>query len=267
MPELAEVEFYRKQWDVGLGAKIERVQLHGFARVFRDAKPRVIKKRLAGATLTNSQCHGKQMLFQFEPGVWLGVHLGMTGKLSVGEPDHKPGKHEHLVLFQAERALIFEDPRKFGRVREHVGEKAPDWWTSLPAQITDKEFTKERLRAFLARHPKSVMKALLLDQKLFPGIGNWMADEVLWRTRIHPSKRGREIPAATADLLWKELRTLCFEALSVIGTDWGDPPDTWLFNHRWKDGGHCPRTGCGQQLLREDVRGRTTCWCPRCQAA
>ena len=55
------------------------------------------------------------------------------------------------------------------------------------------------------------------------------------------------------------------QAMETIGETWADPPDTWLFNHRWKDGGHCPR--CRTPLIREDLRGRTCCWCPKCQKA
>jgi formamidopyrimidine-DNA glycosylase len=51
----------------------------------------------------------------------------------------------------------------------------------------------------------------------------------------------------------------------VIAPAWGDAPDSWLFNHRWKAGGRCPREGCDEPLKRETIRGRTTCWCPRCQ--
>jgi formamidopyrimidine-DNA glycosylase len=53
--------------------------------------------------------------------------------------------------------------------------------------------------------------------------------------------------------------------MRVIGTDWGDLSDAWLMNHRWRDGGICPRRGCRTGLVREDLRGRTTCWCPKCQ--
>lgn len=265
MPELAEVEFYRRKWDVGFGAKVERVHLHSMARVFRDAKPRLIKKQLTNAEFHASLRHGKQMLFEFKPDFWLGLHLGMTGELRVEEPDYKPQKHDHLVLFQADRALVFCDPRKFGRVRQHAGAARPDWWTNLPPEIWTSDFSKTKLRAILGRRAKSVIKALLLEQDYFPGIGNWMADEVLWRCRIHPAKRANEIPGSTSDLLWSELRKLNDDALRVIAPDWGEPPDTWLFNHRWKDGGHCPRRSCGAELMREDIRGRTTCWCPSCQ--
>ncbi|HRQ87234.1 MAG TPA: Fpg/Nei family DNA glycosylase, partial [Bacteroidia bacterium] len=79
-----------------------------------------------------------------------------------------------------------------------------------------------------------------------------------------------QTPAGTLDdstiaSLWKAARRVSREALRIVGTDWGDLPDAWLMNHRWRDGGLCPRRGCRAPLLRADLRGRTTCWCPRCQ--
>ena len=266
MPELAEVEFYRKQWDCGLGQRVERVHLHASARVFRDSKPRVIRKALPGCVFRESRTHGKQLLFGFEPGVWLSAHLGMTGMLVTGAADHQPEKHDHLVLFQAERALIFRDARKFGHIRIDRGEKPPAWWAELPPEVHSREFTEELVASFLARRPKSAIKAVLLDQAGFPGIGNWMADEILWRVQLHPATRCREIPRATSRQLWQEVRRVSLEALSIVGTDWGDFPDNWLFNHRWKDGGICPRYACKEPLVRKELRSRTTCWCPKCQA-
>ena len=56
------------------------------------------------------------------------------------------------------------------------------------------------------------------------------------------------------------LREVCADALEVIGKDWSDPPEAWLFNHRWQDGGRCPRSR--RPLVRAEVGGRTTCWSP-----
>lgn len=263
MPELAEVEFYRKEWDPGLGEKVKKVHLHTDARPLRDLPFAKMKKAIAGTVFESSTTHGKQMLFRFQPDIWLGVHLGMTGKLLVADAKHKPEKHDHLVLFLPSLTLVFRDPRKFGRIKFHHGSEAPSWWADLPPEVLDSEFTKQHLVQFLDRHSKSPIKPQLLNQDGFPGIGNWMADEVLWRTRLHPATLCGEIPAKTREALWKELRKLCREAMKVIGTDWGTPPDSWLFNHRWKDGGFCPR--CDDQLVRADLRGRMTCWCAKCQ--
>jgi formamidopyrimidine-DNA glycosylase len=59
------------------------------------------------------------------------------------------------------------------------------------------------------------------------------------------------------------LQEVCRDAMRVIAPDWSRPPEDWLFNHRWRDGGICPRTG--RPLQREPIGGRTTCWSPAWQ--
>jgi len=107
-----------------------------------------------------------------------------------------------------------------------------------------------------------------LMQERFPGIGNWMADEILWRAAIHPAQPAGSLTPAEINTLYREIRTVCRNALNAIAGR-GDLlphdlnvgiPDTWLFNHRWRDGGRCPRTK--QPLERADIGGRTTCWSP-----
>ena len=97
-------------------------------------------------------------------------------------------------------------------------------------------------------------------QERFPGIGNWMADEVLWRAGFHPKAKAGAFGPLAVRKLYRTLREVCADAMQVIGKDWGDPPASWLFNHRWKDGGNCPRTK--EPLHRAEVGGRTTCWSP-----
>src|SRR5437764_2837890 len=128
MPELAEVEYYRRQWDPGLGHKIVSVQLHPRKRIFRGSNPPILSRALTGSRLLRSEAWGKQMLFEFSGGNWIGIHLGMTGKLRVEPAGSCPEKHDHLVLHQKKRALVFRDPRLFGRVRFHRGKSAPLWW-------------------------------------------------------------------------------------------------------------------------------------------
>jgi len=129
--------------------------------------------------------------------------------------------------------------------------------------ILSPAFTPAALGDFLRRRARSPLKAVLLMQERFPGIGNWMADEVLWRAGLHPrAKAGRLGPRSVA-LLHATLREVCRDALRVIGKDWSDPPDSWLFNHRWEKGGRCPRTR--GPLMHAAIGGRTTCWSPRRQ--
>lgn len=165
MPELAEVEYYRRRFDPGLGREVLRVEVHPRARVFRGLDARVLARELTGSRLLGSRVKGKQMLFAFSGGRWLGIHLGMTGKLRVdrdgrvGESIPAPSqrrirasraagttgrsarRHDHLVLHQEGQRLVFSDPRLFGRIRFAKRETEPAWWSELPPDVLSPEFT------------------------------------------------------------------------------------------------------------------------------
>jgi len=263
MPELAEVEYYRRQWDCGLGQKIRAVELHAKKRIFRGSDPRALKRELTGPRLLRSFAKGKQMLFAFSGGNWIGIHLGMTGKLRTEPPGFRPEKHDHLVLQQAGQALVFRDARLFGRVRFHHGTSEPEWWHTGGPDIASGKFDRAFLNVFLDRHARAPIKAVLLLQTGFAGIGNWMADEILWRARIAPSTPKGALSGAQRKRLLKKTRFVASESLRIIGPDFADPPPDWLIHQKWKRAGVCPRHG--SPLRKGMIGGRTTAWCARCQ--
>lgn len=265
MPELAEVEYFRKQWDPGLGQRVRAVALHGEKRLFRGSDVGEMQRVLTGATLRNSETRGKQILLRFSHEAWLGVHLGMTGKLRIEPPDFVPGKHDHLVLFTNGHALVFTDARMFGRVRFHRGKEMPPWFASFPPSVISPEFSTAFLNEKLQRRRRAPLKAVLLDQKVFAGIGNWMADEILWQAKLHPRATPLDLSSSQHRALWRVSRAVCRTALKTIGVDWSDPPSSWLIHQRWKKHGHCPRDQ--SSLERATIGGRTTAWCPKCQRA
>ncbi len=263
MPELAEVFYFSKRWNAGRGHAVIAIHANAASRVFRGCDVAAMRAGLRGVKLKGSHTHGKQMLFEFSSGRWLGLHLGMTGELRATPAPYVPGKHDHLVLQTKSEALVFTDPRQFGAVKFTEGRPPPAWWSALPPQPMDEEFTPERVAGVLQRHARQPLKALLLDQRYFPGIGNWMADEVLWRMKLPPHIAAGSLPARETRRLWRTLRKVCAGALKTIGKDWSDPPGSWLFPHRWARDTNCPR--CGTKLRHETLRGRTACWCPSCQ--
>jgi formamidopyrimidine-DNA glycosylase len=263
MPELAEVEWLRKQWDPGLGAEVIDLRLHARNRVLRGENAEQLRQRLIGATVLSSHARGKRMVFKFSGDTWIGIHLGMTGKIRVDLANYRPAKHDHLVLFQRERALVFSDYRQFGRVRFHHGADEPDWWKSEAPEINSPEFDEKFMNHFLDRHRKAPIKAALLMQNGFPGIGNWMADEILWRAKVLPSKRIRKLTAQDRHQLFRAIKFVVRRSLETLGKDFSDPPKNWLIHQKWKRDGVCPihRT----QLRHATVAGRTTVWCQKCQ--
>jgi formamidopyrimidine-DNA glycosylase len=268
MPELAEVEFFRKRWAAGHGSKVSAVRLHEGKKVFRGTDEALLMKKLTGATLLSSETAAKQMLFKFSGGAWLGLHLGMSGELRVEAPDYPPAKHDHLILVQKGRQLVFNDPRMFGRVLFASGPQPPDWWTRIAPAILSPAFTVGAVASFLRRRGRTPIKAVLLMQERFPGIGNWMADEVLWRAALHPKRLAGSLTPAEIRALHRECRNVCRLALvTIAGKGRHLPPHlnahipkSWLFWHRWEDGGKCPRTKA--PLMRAEIGGRTTCWSP-----
>ncbi len=269
MPELAEVEFYRKRWALAAtGDTVERVLTHDTKKLLRHLDLPHFRRALTGSTLLSSSTAAKQMAFRFSGDAWLGIHLGMSGELSVFPADHVPRKHDHLVLITTRHALVFNDPRMFGRVDFDVGAEPPPWWSKIAGPILSPAFSFEAVATFLARRARAPIKAVLLMQEQFPGIGNWMADEVLWRAAIHPARRAGTLRPKEVRALWRECRHVCRLALAAIAGR-GDtlPPDlnvgippSWLFLHRWRPGGTCPRSR--RPLAHATIGGRTTCWSP-----
>ena len=263
MPELAEVEWYRKQWNTGLGDHIVDLSLHARNRVFREMNTRELHERLIGEKFLRSSARGKRMLFQFSGDNWLGIHLGMTGKIRVEPVDFRADKHDHFVLYQRRRALVFHDSRQFGRVRFYHGRDEPDWWKSDQPEIVSPQFDRKFLDQFLDRHRKAPIKAVLLLQNGFSGVGNWMADEILWRAKILPSKRTGKLSKRERVAILRAAKFIAKKSLETLGRDFSDPPQNWLIHQKWKREGICPRHHT--PLRHATIAGRTTAWCPKCQ--
>jgi formamidopyrimidine-DNA glycosylase len=261
VPELAEVEYSRKIWNPGLRQKILEVRLPKPGdRIFRGTSTEQMQAEIPGKIFAASESLGKQLLFRFGRSSWLGIHLGMSGDLRIEPLEYDPRKHDLLILRQKQRHLVFSDQRHFGRVLYHSGAQPPSWWTNLPPSILSLAFTKKLVKDFLRRRGGSPLKAVLLRQERFPGIGNWMADEILWRARLHPGRLSGTLADKEVAVLYRTVRRLCELAIKSMDEDW-EYPKSWLFVHRWENGGKCPR--CRATLERATIGGRTTCWCPR----
>ncbi len=102
---------------------------------------------------------------------------------------------------------------------------------------------------------RAPLKARLLDQSRIAGIGNLLADEVLWQARISPQRRTGDLEAEELDELRRVLRRAIRDATRHGGVHTGE-----IIKHRGP-GQHCPR--CGSEMTRASVGGRTTWWCPQ----
>jgi formamidopyrimidine-DNA glycosylase len=109
----------------------------------------------------------------------------------------------------------------------------------------------------------AVLKSLLLDQSFAAGVGNWIADEVLYQAKIDPRRRASSLTAAEAGRIHGKLRTIVARACAV-DADKDRLPRSWLFHHRWGKATDA-RTARGERIEHVEIGGRTTAWVPAIQ--
>lgn len=263
MPELAEVAFHAKAWARVNACPVEDVFVNESARCCQPILVEHLRSSLVGQTLTEAQTHGKRMLYRFSGSCCLSVHLGMTGSLRAMPHSAERAKHDHFVLYTSEYALVFNDARQFGKIEFFSETNCPDWWRLLPPEILTESFDRELFDGYCESRKRRPLKTFLLLQECFPGIGNWMADEILWQARLAPQRLVGSLNSTERNQLFLSTKNVCQGAMNTIAVDYSDPPTDWLFKHRWKAGGICPKTG--KPLARDTIGGRTTCWSPAWQ--
>ncbi len=108
------------------------------------------------------------------------------------------------------------------------------------------------------------LKGLLLDQGFAAGVGNWIADEVLYQARLHPRRKASSLSEAEARRLRSKLRSVIRKAVEV-DADSSRFPRTWLYHHRWGRNEEAS-TFRGERIEYIEVAGRTTAWVPGAQS-
>jgi formamidopyrimidine-DNA glycosylase len=248
MPELPEAERARQAIDRVLGREIVAVDDRD-TYVCRPHAPGEIAAALIGHELLRTHRRGK-FLWVETTGPVLGLHLGMSGRIEIDGPPAPNGWDRFSIAFAGGGRLALHDKRRLGRALlepdfAHVGPDAA-------------EVGRDEFRARVGRGTAPI-KARLLDQGAIAGVGNLLADEILWRARLSPHRPAGELSVEELDRLRRELRAAVRSAIRLGGAHTGD-----VIAERRPDG-VCPR--CGAPMARGVVGGRTTFWCPRCQPA
>lgn len=164
-------------------------------------------------------------------GVYLFLHMKMTGRISTPSyvpsleslnDSEYPPSHTYLTFKTDSEEACFSDPRKFGSVTLSTTLSAFE--ELAPDALTD--FGVEQLVGQSAG-----IKAILLNQKrVVAGVGNWVADEVLYQTQLHPEQSFLTLPQAT--LLKEKLHLILNTAISCLDSR-QEFPASWLFHARW----------------------------------
>ncbi|HXF36905.1 MAG TPA: DNA-formamidopyrimidine glycosylase family protein, partial [Actinomycetota bacterium] len=202
--------------------------------------------------------HGKRLLCPTEDGPTLLVRFGMTGGFVAG-PTDPPHPHDRLILELDRGGLRYRDQRKLGGVWLAPDEEEA---ASLLSGLGPDALEVGR-RAFLDRlsRRRGGVKAALMDQGFVAGVGNLLADEILWQAGLHPRTPVAGLDPAARERLYRVLRRVLRTAVARF--DHQETQRRWLIRVRGLPGARCPR--CGTALDRTAAAGRTTYFCPTCQ--
>jgi len=270
MPELPEVETVR----MGLlpvleGRRFTKVELRrGDLRV---AFPKDFAKRLTGRRVVRLWRRAKYLLADLDRGETLVIHLGMSGRLSIGAEGH--GKHDHVVMeTDAPARIVFTDHRRFG-LMTLIGTTKLDankLFKGLGVEPLSAEFDAAYLARIL-KGKKTPIKSALLDQRVIAGLGNIYVCEALFRAGISPRRLAMKVN--TVAPLAAAIKAVLRDAIKAGGSSLRDykkaDGELGYFQHHFavydRAGEPCPKKGCGGTVKRLVQAGRSTFYCPTCQ--
>jgi formamidopyrimidine-DNA glycosylase len=255
VPELPEVEQYRRLAEGALDRTVQTVSTPDLWFLKAGTDPEALRVTLEGATFTAARRIGKLLLLDTSEGTPLGIRFGMTGTLVVDDlagvdellyapHRHRPEWNRFAVQFADGGSMAVQDPRRLGGVTLDpvLTGLGPDAATITLGQLAT------------ALNSTAPLKARLLDQARVAGVGNLMADEILWRAGLSPQRTSGGLSTVEIRRLHRNLRRTIDLLIGRGGSHLGD-----LMDQRHV-GGRCPRDG--HELVRATVGGRTSYWCP-----
>jgi formamidopyrimidine-DNA glycosylase len=274
MPELPEVETVRRGLALKMsGRRILRADLR--RPDLRRPFPPALAQRLDGTRIGALGRRGKYILIELDTDGLLLLHLGMSGRVTVGTSAVPDAPHDHVVLRLDDGTVIrFNDARRFGSIDylKRGEEGQHPLLAALGPEPLEAEFTGAYLATALAGRMTPI-KSALIDQRIVAGLGNIYACEALFRAGISPRRLAASVGRGRAERLATGIRSVLLEAIEAGGSSLRDyvqaDGELGYFQHRWAVYGHegvpCPGCDCASGVRRIVQAGRSTFYCAKRQ--
>ncbi len=281
MPELPEVETVARGLDKRVaGDVIESVWLGEKPEPLKSPAKEIVAA-LERSRIAKVRRVGKHIVFDLERaprngkgkpqphGQWI-VHLGMTGRMQVAQPNDDLLKHTHAVLkLKSGRELRFVDPRRFGRLAVVRLDKKGSAGFAAPGDEPLESQADRFVELFRKR--KTPIKSALLNQGLLSGVGNIYADESLFRAGIRPRRRASSLTREQLRKLHLAVKEVLKEAIALGGSSVSDYVNAdgeagfFQLQHRVYGREDEPCLVCETPIKRIVIAGRSSHYCPQCQ--
>jgi len=278
MPELPEVERGRRIAErATAGRTIRRVKCAEDRIVYDGVAPSTVQRKLKGRRVEAVHRRGKQLWFELDVGPHPLFHFGMTGAFrvpheqdmqlvsgpKVNPKESWPPRFTKIHLWMDDGSeLAMTNARRLGRIKLRRDPLAETPIVSLGFDPLLEMPGPKAFARLLGRRSGS-MKGILMDQSFAAGVGNWIADEVLYQAEIDPRRRANTLGDREVEAVRRALRTVVKKAVAVDAVK-ARFPRAWLFHDRWGKKAEA-RTRAGERIEFLTVGGRTTAWVPERQ--
>ena len=273
MPELPEVETIRRYLSrLAVGRTVARVDVLREASL-KGQGAEEFRRLVEGRTVAGTRRRGKVLILELSGGLSMVFRLGMSGRLICQEGEESRGKHDRVVFhWEGGGRMVFHDLRAFGRVRALPSDRVEEEANlhALGFEPLESDFTWERLKEALGE-TRTPIKVALLDQSRVSGIGNIYANEILYRSGVHPARRVQSLSRTEWRKMAQAIKRVLTSAIEAEGSSISDylRPDgsagrfQEMLRVYGREGKPCRR--CGSAIVRIRQGGRSTFFCPSCQ--
>jgi formamidopyrimidine-DNA glycosylase len=282
MPELPEVETVKKGLENILVNKIIKgINLSGFS--LRFPIPKNLVSLASGKKIVSIGRRSKYILFNLSENISLISHLGMSGSYRILSQEesksYKAKKHDHIIFQFEDFKVVYNDPRRFGYI--FITDKDPKDHRSI-ACLGPEPMSNNFNEAILAKSfykKERPVKNALLDQTIISGLGNIYVCEALFRSKINPKKKIKQLvysngsPKNSLIVLKNKINEVIKESILLGGSSLKDFSNTEgkmgyfqnTFSVYGREGELCVSKDCDQKIVRIVQSGRSTFYCPKCQ--
>ena len=288
MPELPEVEVVKRS----LTSKIQKLVVEKITVKDEKLRYRINKKKLKillGLKIIKILRRSKFLLFVFEKNTVMLVHLGMTGKFFFlnenakkfktsfyyNIDESKDNKHNRLIFsLSKKQKLIYNDVRKFGfiKILDKRQLKYNLHLKNLGPEPLGNSFDFKYFKNYLINRNRTI-KDILMDQKFVSGLGNIYVNEVLFLSKVKPTKKTYLIKNKEIHKIIKNTKKTLKKAISLGGSSLRDFSSSdgkkgefqQYFYVYGRKGENCLNRNCNKKIIKTIIGNRATFYCPKCQ--
>jgi formamidopyrimidine-DNA glycosylase len=261
MPELPEVEVFKSIVDdTSLNKTIGSIYIER-EDILENVTPQDFNKALEGDSFVSTSRHGKYLFIETQQGHTVLMHFGMTAHPVFYESDGTEPDYPRLIFhFDNDGHLAFDCRRMLGKLSLVESKEAFIESKELGIDAMDPALDKAAFTE-LIRSSRGYIKTSLMKQELMAGIGNEMADEMVYQAGLHPKSKVGKLSDADIEELYEQMHQVC-EVRIQTKTNPALLPDDYLLKHR-SDGEICPK--CGGEIKQVKISGRSSYVCDHCQ--